>query len=297
MLRNKSVSSVIRRGHLMSTVPIMIIMFGSFGLGFYFGINNKYIPAIPIGIVAGIVLPWLYWSMITPRWKVWSLQNVDNVHEWQRRAIRERLIWPEDNFFNRTEIWSYRLRQDYNAAAKRLSQRERFDPSEVDDSIPAETIIYFSKTKNLIQLSFTSFLTIIFFIIFFQEFKFISLFFIGLFLYNTIREYLKFRNREPQLILSEVGIIVAGDELYTWDRIRKEEVKSTGFSNSPVSLVFEARVLENYEDDELVLEEYYYPVDIEIDSFNKSVKELRNLLKTYRIRYETKQKYHNPSKL
>jgi hypothetical protein len=64
-----------------------------------------------ISFGGGFILAWLAWSLLVPRWRLWSYERVEDIKELKRCAVSAQLIWPEGHFFERTEIASKELRQ------------------------------------------------------------------------------------------------------------------------------------------------------------------------------------------
>jgi hypothetical protein len=46
---------------------------------------------------------WLWWSVAVPRWRLWAYERVSDIPELKRRAVAEKLIWPDSSFFAKTE--------------------------------------------------------------------------------------------------------------------------------------------------------------------------------------------------
>jgi len=65
-----------------------------------------------------IVLSWLAWSVLVPRWRLWAYERVSDLTELKRLAVLNYLIWPEGSVFERTEIAPKALRA-------RLAELER----------------------------------------------------------------------------------------------------------------------------------------------------------------------------
>ncbi|MFN0203348.1 MAG: hypothetical protein ACKVTZ_17610, partial [Bacteroidia bacterium] len=113
MNESVSVDEAIAKGHRMVNHPIAIIAFVIIVTYFfaYQQITDRFPPwGIAVGflptIVLVVLLAWLYWSIMITKWRLWAFENVRNVHELKKRAIQEKLIWPEDSVFNKTEIRS-----------------------------------------------------------------------------------------------------------------------------------------------------------------------------------------------
>jgi hypothetical protein len=96
-----TVDEAIAKAQRTINLPVILFIIGGIG-GTVYVASQKILPywVIPIGIVLAIGLGWLYWSFMIPKWKVWAFENVRNVHELQKRAVREKLIWAEGSFWN-----------------------------------------------------------------------------------------------------------------------------------------------------------------------------------------------------
>lgn len=105
MSESVSVDKALSKGQYMVNYPVMVIMFATIGCCYYL-IENKYIHdwTIGLGFFACIALPWLYWSFMVTKWRLWAFEKVTDVHELKRRAIDEKLIWPDGSIVEKTEI-------------------------------------------------------------------------------------------------------------------------------------------------------------------------------------------------
>jgi hypothetical protein len=91
----------------MITYPKIIIISPPIGICFYLCVRFEYpdwifVCSIPIGLI----LCWLYWSIIVTKRRLWAFDNVRNFHELQKKAISKGLIWSDGGFFERTEVRS-----------------------------------------------------------------------------------------------------------------------------------------------------------------------------------------------
>jgi hypothetical protein len=147
MQESVSIDKALQRGHEMLSYPVWIIMFGCLGICFYLGIKgilSKWI--IPIGFVLAFVLGWLYWSFMVTRWRLWAFENVRNVHELKKRAVLEKLIWPDNSIFEKTEIRTSSQKFKWDLLKNKFSIDDVF----IEDlSIPNETLVFYSKDKSL----------------------------------------------------------------------------------------------------------------------------------------------------
>jgi hypothetical protein len=105
MKKEITVDQAITRGHVMVNVPAMLFLFGC-PVGAIYAVNQGLIPGWSIGVVflVGVILACLVWGFMVTRWRIWAFTQVRNVHELKKRAIQEKLIWPEGSVFEKTEI-------------------------------------------------------------------------------------------------------------------------------------------------------------------------------------------------
>jgi hypothetical protein len=271
-----TVDKALKRGQLTVNVPTAALIIGGLILSTYLGATDIIAPAfMAIGLVLSFILPYLYWSVMITQWRLWAFENVRNVHELKRRAIRGQLIWPDSSFFERTEIRTSAQK------AKWLLLQDRFKANDIfeeDYSLPAETGVYFSK-KNAIGMLVMGplFLAGATYFYFAQE----SDFLIGMMVisagYVVIKGFKQLKNREPQITLSDDGIETANAPFYSWGDVVNAETK----------------VDHNYIDNSAkTYLKYDSPAgerEIEINEFDINASELDRLISIYRGRYEKKQ--------
>jgi hypothetical protein len=274
MNESVTVDEAISRGHRMVNYPAMLIMFGIIGLSFYLG-EQEIFPlwAMLLSFVIGPGIAWLYWSLAVPKWRLWAFDNVRNVHELKKRAIRENLIWPDESFFGNTEIMNATEKEKWQLLQDKFNKEDIFIE---DFTVPEETIIYYSKTKNFLEVIVWVVCTIagvymanlggsgiIWGII-------ISFF--GAFM--TYKEFKEATNTKPQIILNDKGIQTVSTHFYEWKDIRNEEAVSQG-SGKNISYYLT----------------YQYPrgdEHLQIDDYATDMKQLNKLLVLYRGRYTKK---------
>jgi len=269
-----SVDKAIRRGQLIVNVPVVIIMLGSPVLSIYLSKINLIPPPwnIVIGFILGFIFAWLAWSIMITKWRIWAFRNVRNVHELKKRAIQEKLIWKDGSIFEKTEI---RTRKD-KEALKEIEKRFEQDNGFYDDlSIPSKTEIYYSKLTSVIELIIS--VGLISIGIYFAKGgtpkNYILAGIIGLIgIYGSIKEFRKFLNNEPQIIIDDKGIKTIKTGFKSWADIVSAEVIVEGYGNSAKSYLTLSYA--NGESDK-----------IKIDELNISGYRLENLLHTYRKRY------------
>ncbi|MGX7688159.1 hypothetical protein ACWA1C_13430 [Flectobacillus roseus] len=222
-----TVDEAIAKGHRMVNYPVFVIMIGISGLTLYLGSQN-FIPewGIPVGFILSFGLAWLWWSIMITRWRLWAFDTVRNVHELKKRAVQEKLIWADNSIFEKTEI---RRKADKEKWASLQHKFKKDDLFQDDLTIPNETIIYYSKFGNFIEMAgMLGCLGLgIFLIVEMDSYIFGSIIsIIGA--YSSVKEYKEATNTEPQIILNEMGIKTISTDFYKWSEIKKEEVISRG---------------------------------------------------------------------
>jgi hypothetical protein len=106
--------------------PVLLVMGGpavvSFAVGGLLHLSHETQIAFA-GIVFAVCWPlaWLTWSFLTPRWRLWAYERVDDIDELKRLAVIERVLWPDGHIFQRTEIAPGWLREKLH----RLEQDKR----------------------------------------------------------------------------------------------------------------------------------------------------------------------------
>jgi hypothetical protein len=226
MLEKISVESAIRKGQRNITYPSLLIMVTIQTIIVYFAIQN-YITKwqIVLGVILSIALAWLYWSLTITKWRIWSLENVRNIHDLKQKAIQYKLIWSDGSIFEKTEFKTNLQILKLTTLNEKFNRKDIIEPFIDDLSIPKETIIYYSKIKNYIEMG------IILIGVFggFYSFTKPNGFFwgIGLILVCGYFAYLEFKeatNSKPQIKLNENGIVTRSTKFYSWNQIKNEKV-------------------------------------------------------------------------
>ena len=268
-----TVDEAISKGHKMVNYPVMVIMFGTIGITLYLA-TQKIIPTwgFPVGFVIAFVFAWLWWSFMITKWRLWAFDNVRNVHELKKRAIQEKLIWTDNSIFEKTEI---RTTID-KAKIDSLNNKFKLDDLFQDDlSIGKETIIYYSKVKNFVEMAIMVVCLGVGIYLLLRTDSYI----IGLILsivgaYFSYKEYKEATNSEPQIIINDEGIKTISTDFYSWNVIKNEEVISEGSGKHT---------------------HYYLTYDypngtehLQIDDYDTDLKSLNKLLIIYRGRSKKK---------
>ncbi len=81
----------------------------------YFGFDEAFntsrgLFAIGLGFLLGVVTGWAWWSVTAPRWRLWAYQRVTDLNLLEELAVADKLVWPIDHLFTRTEFRRGQLR-------------------------------------------------------------------------------------------------------------------------------------------------------------------------------------------
>ena len=253
----------------MVNLPVFICITGIPALALYLS-NIELIPdwTIGLGLFVGFALAWFVWSIMITKWRIWAFQNVRNVHELKKRAIEDKLIWQDNNWFEKTEIRT----SSQNIILKELQEKfKKEDIHKEDPSIPPETKIHYSKTTNFFKMGIMLCCVGVGIYLLLTSKRYLtgSLFTL-LGGYFAIKKYKQAANTQTQIIINNKGIETINGGFKNWREIRNEEViyeSSGNKSRAYLSFTFDT---ENQ--------------TINIDDFDISPEEMENALKTYRIR-------------
>lgn len=100
--------ALINRGHYSINFPIVVLYAAAFWV---FGLDF-----IVLSIVT--VVAWLFWSIMVPKWKLKSIKNLDSAEsyvEWNSNAVFNGLIWPDNSWLAKTELWNKNDRLEYTS--------------------------------------------------------------------------------------------------------------------------------------------------------------------------------------
>lgn len=265
MSQNVSVEQALRKGRWQLKYLPMIATFGCVGGGFFLSDQNIFDGwIIPVGFLVGFSMGWLVWSYFVMEWKIWAYENVRNIHELQRKAVDEKLIWANGSWFEKTEFKNYEQKQRLKQLDKKFLEKDIFKD---DISVPKETIIYYSRITILVLLIL--FLGISFlgtYLLFEKEYFGLVLLILGLFL--SFDQVKKLNDKAPQITLNDKGIKLKNENLISWNRIYNDRVFNQSNGKSSTSYLA-------FNDEKIAIDELAI-------KFN----ELENLLHVYRVRYE-----------
>lgn len=225
-----TVDEAIAKGHRMVNYPVILIMIVTLGVCFYLGIKeilSQWI--IPLGFVLAVGLAWLYWSFMITKWRLWAFQNVRNVRQLKKRAIQERLIWPDNSIFEKTEIRNSSSQRQWNLLQKRFDHNDVFTENL---HIPNETVIYYSKSKLYAEMAvLLGCVAVGIYFLVEGTHMFVSIIsMVGI--YFIYEGYKKLVNTMPQIVVNNNGISTTNVEFHEWQDIENEEITVSGSGNS-----------------------------------------------------------------
>jgi hypothetical protein len=226
--------------------------------------------------IASIVLGWLYWSVAITHWRIWAFENVRNVHDLKRNAIRAKIIWSDKSFAEKTEIRTVEQRERLHKIARKFDHEDVYHD---DLSIPKETRIGYSRISIFFGLFVLPVLGLGFGIyLYIKEGNYyllpvaaaLSIFLI----YQSAKKAL---SKKAIIILNESGIQLQGLPFLNWDDVTHAEV------------VFEQRG--KYQQHLLVVGTHIHFGKVDIGELDTNFEKLEHLIRVYRIRFE-KQHLH-----
>jgi len=243
----------------------MIVTFSIIGLGFYlFSLDILEGWIIPVGFIAGFVSGWLVWSYFVNRWKIWAYENVRNIHELQRKAIEQKLIWQNGSWFEKTEFKNYQQEQKLKQLERKFLEKDIFKD---DISVPKETVIYYSRITVLFLLILYFGMVLLGIYLLYGK-EYIGILLLGSGIYLTYHQIKRAQDKSPQIIINAEGIKLKNEKLAKWKNIRNDRVfiEMNGKS-STTYLAF------NNE-------------KIDLSELDIKTSHLENLLNVYRVRCE-----------
>jgi hypothetical protein len=270
-----TIQAALNRGQLIVNLPVMLIMLGMMSGFFYLGVKGICpIWVVVIGFVLGFSLAWLWWSFMVTRWMLWAFPKVDNVQELRQAAVNASLIWPKGHFFKKTMIISAAQQAQLDQLDLQSDSPTPKPPKtyRTDDTIPIETLIYYSKISIILTLLAGLGLCSILIMDVWDkpklEFKSIMdylgiAFSVWLFT-DSFKQLLNINN--PQLIISNKGIWCAenADEgVHLWSNINEEHI--TYGTNYQISIGY------NYQNKEIFCEG--------LEAYKKSLPQLAKIPK------------------
>lgn len=223
-----TVNKAIKKGHQMVNYPVFAIMIVGFGLTIYF-LSLK-LDSIFAGLFgcATFIFMWLWWSLHIVKWKILAFGNVRNVHELKRKAIEQQLIWNDDSWFNKTEIWTNEQKRLWFDIENKFLKEDEFESIYDNGKIPDETIL--SNSKGLKWLYGAMIVGCL--ILAITQIRdgqiFMALFLLGVSIYGGVFLLPKVLDITPQIVLSNRGMKIKEAHFVSWNKIKKANVVLQG---------------------------------------------------------------------
>jgi hypothetical protein len=270
-----TVDAALRRGNLqLKMVPIAIMLLCMVMPFVVVEVVDVHIGLLfAAGFLGGFVLGWLWWSFAVTRWRIWAYTHVRNIHELMEVAVAEKLIWPKGSFFERTEMRTKAQRELLQQLEARFATP---DEQEDDPSIPAETVVRYSRvqmgfllTWGLGMIGFGAYLFTT------EGSPLMPLVIAALGVWVSMDGGRKLLRDRPVLVLDGEGITLADGRRIPWEQISSTKMVQRGTGRSTRQLL-----------------EVHHGGDrseLEIGSLDINKKALRHALKVHRLRWAQQQ--------
>lgn len=153
-MRKSKLQKYIITGHLLINIPAIIFSFGLPFLAYHFleGIPWKISFSI-IGFIVGIAISWLWWSFIVTKWRLWAFSRVDE-DEWyelKELAVKNRLIWEQGSYFERTEIQTKKEAEKITHFKQKVVEQEQIEEIKRDLRTPRTLKFQYNKKETITE--------------------------------------------------------------------------------------------------------------------------------------------------
>jgi hypothetical protein len=267
-----SVEQALKIGKKRITYVSGLLFFGILFITIYLLVRNILHPYHFItGFIIASFLSLLNWSLKITSWKIWAFTNVRNIHELKKKAIRENLLYNDNSIWNRTAISTTNQKKEWIEIEKRFKTKDYYEDNLL---IPEERNFYISKTLQKYDL-IKMILLIVFgcIVVYYGISGGIFLIIIGLISAFFITK--KLYSDKVLLSLNIIGIKTNGENMIKWHEIIDTNIVRKGSKNK-----------ETY----LILETKFEAIEINIEELEIDNEELEELINTYRLRNENKNK-------
>lgn len=227
-----TVNKAIKKGHQMVNYPIFAIMIIGFGITFYLltiKTNGLFTGMIGISTFATM---WLWWSIQITRWKILAFSNVRNVHELKRKAIEQQLIWNDDSWFNKTEIWSSEQIDKWQEIEYKFLSEDEFETIHDNGDTNNSTVVKNSVALKWVYSIMTLACSILAYIFICDNEIFLSIVLIGVAIFGGAFLLPKILDDTPQIILTNEGIKFKDAEMVSWNEVENASVILQGRGRS-----------------------------------------------------------------
>jgi len=138
-----TVEEALRKGKMqLMWIPMMMLfalMFAGIALFAY---------SISMGItvfISSFIAPWIWWSVRVVKWKIWAFSNVTDLKVLEKKAIAQQLIWPQGNWFEKTEIKSSREKKQLEQLYQKINNSTFTKEPVQDNTLPIQTVIKYPR--------------------------------------------------------------------------------------------------------------------------------------------------------
>jgi hypothetical protein len=274
-MKKLSVDDALKKGQQMINYPILGLMIIGFAETFYLLFVLDSPCFFPIGFVTTFVVMWLWWSFRITSWRIWAFENCRNVHELKRRAIEDKLIWPDGSRFEKTEIRNAEQRKRIKALESKFQIADEPKIVYDDGLIPDKTEIHYSKIAAVIYwLSGIGLFAYSFYLLIHQDSWASFLILCSIYLLYTAYKQSFLKN--APLILSSEGIQIQQTPFIKWEDVKLIE---NDFRPSKYATSWNLTFLFNKKDINGKLKR-----SIDISDLNTSLKDIELLIFVYQRR-------------
>ncbi len=258
-----SVEKAVSKGQLWVNLPVSIVMISTFGIPLFLmpiSTNTYFLGTVILFfLLTFILLPWLTWSILITKWRIWAFSNVTNLNELHDEAIIGKLIWERGSIFEKTEIRNSKEKALIKEFERKMDSEKKSKVSLFVDEIPIisnskEVKIFYSKSLIWLDLTMQGILPLVvgfYFIII--DYKNWFAYLITLFgIYKCIYHLKQLVNNSPQIILNKQGIHIEKEGFFGWYSLHSLEIQKLN-KDSSLSFISERR---NFH-----IELYYLDID------------------------------------
>lgn len=122
----------VSRGYWTVNGAVMLVMLGVPVLAWIIVTSLGHVEwaAIAAGLAFLVSWPasWLTWSVLVTRWRIWAYERVEDLDELKAVGVTARLIWPEGDLRERSEIRTPAQRQRIRELEQAWAQRRLVSP-------------------------------------------------------------------------------------------------------------------------------------------------------------------------
>jgi hypothetical protein len=266
----------------MVNYPCAIIFISGSISSFFIAKNQSLFPAwiiIVCSILIAFASAWLWWSILIVKWKIWAFNTVRNVHELKEKAIKENLIYEDNSYFNRFEIYTKKEALQW----AKLQQKFELQDEIIDaNNLPESTKLELSFFKIIVVYVISTSITLMGLFWFKMSTdiltEIISYPIIALGLYLFYSNFKEYKYNKIQLILSNQGIEIPNEKKYSWEDIYGEKIINVGIGSNSIYYI-------QFSTPDKAYKIKVYPIDCSKD-------EIENMLKIYRLRFKQQQVKH-----